>query len=217
MLYVLIVGSEIAFWVLLVAGLLCRYALRRRRASVVLLLMVPAVDLLLFAASTADLVRGAAPTAAHGLAAIYLGVSTAFGGRLVAWADGRLAHRFGGPPPSRPPRYGPEHAAHERRMWGRHLLAWSIGSCLILLDAAIVGDAHRVAPLTGVIGSWGVILAIDFVWSFSYTVFPRKARPDRRGPAEGPPAPVAEPGTGRRGVVATPGPEWGKPPAQSGD
>ncbi|MFR0355177.1 hypothetical protein [Streptomyces sediminimaris] len=182
MLYLLIVGCEIAFWVFLVAGLLCRYALRRRRASAVLLLMVPAVDLLLFTASTVDLAGGAAPTPAHGLAAVYLGVSIAFGGQLVAWADGRLAHRFGGPPPDRPPRTGPEHAARERRMWARHLLAWSIGSCLILLDAAIVHDAHRTGPLVGLIGAWGLILAIDFIWSFSYTLFPRKPRLDRRGP-----------------------------------
>jgi hypothetical protein len=181
-LYLLIVGCEIAFWVLLLAGLLCRYALGRRRASAVLLLMVPAVDLLLFTASTVDLVRGAAPSTAHGLAAVYLGVSIAFGTHLVAWADSRLAHRFGGPPPNRPPRTGPEHAAHERRTWLRHLLAWTIGSALILLDAAIVQDSRRMGPLVGLVGAWGVVLAIDFVWSFSYTLFPRKPRLDRHGP-----------------------------------
>ncbi|GAB2723668.1 hypothetical protein [Kitasatospora kifunensis] len=167
MLYLLIVGCEISFWVVLLAALLCRYGAGWTRASTVLLLALPAVDLLLFTASTVDLARGAVPTSGHGLAAVYLGVSIAFGGQLVAWADGRIAPRFGGPAPSRPPRAGREHAARERRQWLRHLLAWSIGSCLILLDTAIVHDLHRAAPLIGLIRSWAVILVIDFAWSFS--------------------------------------------------
>jgi hypothetical protein len=175
-LYLLIVGCEIAFWAVLLGALLCRYAWGRRRVSTALLLTLPAIDLLLFAASTVDLARGAVPTSAHGLAAVYLGVSIAFGGQLVSWADGRLAHRFGGPPPNRPPRTGREHAAHERRMWLRHLLAWGLGSCLLLLDTAIARGPRHASPLVGVIASWGVVLAIDFIWSFSYTLFPRGTR-----------------------------------------
>ncbi|MFB7307688.1 hypothetical protein [Streptomyces sp. NPDC056192] len=181
-LYLLIVGCEISFWVVLVTALLCRYGAGWTRVSTALLLTLPAIDLLLFAASAVDLARGAIPTSAHGLAAVYVGVSIAFGGQLVAWADSRIAPRFGGPTPSRPPRAGREHAARERRLWLRHLLAWSIGSCLILLDTAMVHDLHRAAPLIGIIGSWALILVIDFAWSFSYTFFPRSPRPVRRSP-----------------------------------
>ena len=58
-----------------------------------------------------DLRAGATADVFHGLAAIYVGVSVAFGHRMIRWADEHFAHRFaGGPPPKRPPKHGPEHA-----------------------------------------------------------------------------------------------------------
>ena len=96
----LILGCEIAFWVVIVAGLATRYLLRRRRLGLVLLALTPVIDLVLLIAAGADLHRGAAADATHGLAAIYLGFSLAYGHRLIAWADVRFAHRFaGGPAP----------------------------------------------------------------------------------------------------------------------
>ncbi|RAG82976.1 hypothetical protein DN069_24810 [Streptacidiphilus pinicola] len=182
MLYLLIAGCEIAFWVVLCAALLVRYPLRRPRAGAVLLLTLPVIDLALFVAALVDLARGATPTQAHALAALYVGVSLAFGAAMVRWADIRFAGRFGTPEQAaaaeaqRPPKRGPAHAAHERRMWLRHLLAWGIGAALVAVDVAVIGDTQRAKPLLQWMGGWGVILAIDFVWSFSYTLFPRRPR-----------------------------------------
>jgi len=170
-----IVGGEIAFWVLLAGGLATRYLLRRRRLATALLLSVPLVDLVLLAATVLDLRAGAKAGFEHGLAAIYLGVSVAFGHRMVRWADERFAHRFaGGAAPSRPPRGGPERARHERQGWYRHLLAWAVGTGLILLAVAFVGDADRTAAMSEIIWRWAIVLGIDCVWSFSYTVWPRR-------------------------------------------
>ena len=58
----------------------------------------------------------------------------------------------------------------------RHLLAFAIGSVLLLLGAALAVGGHRAAPLLGWIPRWGVVLAIDFLWSFSYTLWPRKPK-----------------------------------------
>jgi hypothetical protein len=181
MLYLLIAGCEIAFWVVLGAALLVRYPLRRPRAGAALLIALPVIDLALFVAALVDLARGAAPTQAHALAVVYVGVSLAFGAAMVRWADARFADRFGTPQEAaaaaqRPPKRGPAHAAHERRMWLRHLLAWGIGAALVAVDVAIIGDVQRAQPLLQWMGAWGVILAIDFVWSFSYTLFPRRTR-----------------------------------------
>ena len=61
------------------------------------------------AATTVRLVRrepcsalrgGGSANWSHGLAATYLGVSVAFGPRMVPWADQRFAHRFAGGPPA---------------------------------------------------------------------------------------------------------------------
>ena len=54
-LFAVIVGCEVGFWVLVGAGLGCRYLLRRRRESSVLLAAVPVLDLVLLAATMADL------------------------------------------------------------------------------------------------------------------------------------------------------------------
>src|SRR5215813_11115023 len=102
-----IVGGEIAFWVVLGAGLAARYLLRWRRVSTVLLIGVPLVDVVIFVATAVDLARGATADFSHGLAAAYIGFSVAFGPGLVRWADQRFAHRFaGGPPPWKPPKGG---------------------------------------------------------------------------------------------------------------
>ena len=120
----LIVACEVGFWLLLGAGLAARYLLRARALSTALLLAVPLVDVVLLAATVIDLRRGGAAGLSHGLAAVYLGVSVAYGHQLVRWADQRFAHRFaGGPAPVRPPRTGRAHAARERRRWLRHALA----------------------------------------------------------------------------------------------
>ncbi|GLY89044.1 hypothetical protein [Actinoallomurus iriomotensis] len=173
----LIVGCEIGFWALLVAGLAVRYLLRARRLSNVLLVSVPMVDVVLLAASVVDLRSGAPASPAHGLAAIYIGVSVAFGHQMIGWADQRFAHRFaGGPAPVKAPRTGPAHAAYERGQWLRHLLAYIVAAAVLGVFTLLVGDAHRTLKLWSVMAPWALILAIDFVISFSYTIAPRKRR-----------------------------------------
>jgi hypothetical protein len=169
-----IVAVEIAFWALLVAGLTARYVLRAPRLGAALLIAVPLVDLVLLGATIIDLRGGATAGTAHGLAAVYIGVSVAFGHRIIRWTDVRFAHRFaGGPPPERGPRTGPAHARSEREGWYRHLLAWTVGAALIGLAVLAVGDLDRTEALVQLLGVWTVVLAIDFVVSFSYTLWPR--------------------------------------------
>lgn len=173
----LIVACEIAFWILLLLGLTARYLLRARKLSTVLLICVPLVDVLLLAASVLDLRSGAEASTPHGLAAIYIGVSVAFGGQMVRWADQRFAHRFaGGPSRVRPPKTGREHAAHERRQWLRHLLAYVVGAAVLGLFTLLVGDYGRMAPIWRPMLGWGVVVVVDFLISFSYTLAPRKGK-----------------------------------------
>jgi hypothetical protein len=170
----LIVACEIGFWVLLVAGLAARYLLRARTLSRVLLICVPLVDVVLLAATAIDLRRGGQAGFTHGLAAVYIGVSLAFGHQLIGWADQRFAHRFaGGPAPVRPPRTGRAHAAHERRQWLRHTLAYAIAAATLAVLTLVIGDLGRTVPLWAIMAPWSVGLVIDFIVSFSYTLSPR--------------------------------------------
>lgn len=190
MLVGLIVVCEVLFWVVLLAGLAARYLLRRRRLGAALLVAAPFVDLILLTASAIDLRGGGTATTAHGLAAVYIGVSVGFGHSMIRWADVRFAHRFaGGPAPAPRPKYGREHAAHERRAWLRHVVAWAVGCALIGLAVVLVGDPSRTEALAGVAGVWTIVLVIDGVISLSYTLSPRK--PKQPAPQE--PERVASP------------------------
>jgi hypothetical protein len=115
------------------------------------------VDLALLAATTIDLRRGGEAALHHALAAVYIGISVAWGKRMVSWADARFAHRFaGGPPPKRPPRPGREHAARQRGEWLRHLSAWATGTALVGVGVLVVGDLDRTMALVNVVvsGRW---------------------------------------------------------------
>jgi hypothetical protein len=172
----LIVAAEIAFWLVLLSGLVARYGLGRPRLGMALLVATPFVDLALLAVTTIDLRRGGEAALPHAIAAIYIGVSVAWGQRMINWADARFAHRFaGGPALERPPRTGQAHAARERREWLRHVVAWAAGTALLGLGVLVVGDLDRTWALLNVAVLWTFVLAIDFLISFSYTLWPRRA------------------------------------------
>jgi hypothetical protein len=171
-----IIAAEIAFWLLLVSGLVARYGLGRPRVGMALLVATPLVDLALLAAMTIDLRRAGEAALPHALAAVYIGVSVAWGRRIVSWADAQFAYRFaGGPPPARAPRTGRNHAAHQRREWLRHLVAWATGTALLGLGLLLVDDPDRSWALLNVAALWTIVLVIDFAISFSYALWPQQA------------------------------------------
>ncbi|MEV0135358.1 hypothetical protein AB0H83_43770 [Dactylosporangium sp. NPDC050688] len=155
-----IIGCEIAFWVVLAAGLLLRYPLRRPRAGAVVLAAVPVVDLVLLVACAVDLAGGATAGARHALAALYLGFSLAFGPSMVRWADVRFAHRFaGGPKPQKPA----DKRAHEWRLFRLAALAWAITCALLGAGIWWIGDPARTLALEAGAGQVTLVLVIWFI------------------------------------------------------
>ena len=148
MLYALIVGCEVSFWVALLSGLAFRYVLRWSRVSSFLLWCVPLIDIALLAFTVLDLRSGTVATFAHGLATAYVGFTVAFGPMLVAWTDQRFAHRFGvGPPPSKPPSRGWASVLYELKIWARCLLAVLITHLLLFAVIAFVDQPGRTRAL----------------------------------------------------------------------
>jgi hypothetical protein len=162
-LVLVIAACEVGFWLLLVIGLLTRYVLRRRRASTVILLGVPLLDLVLVGASLLDVAQGAEPGPTHGLAALYLGFTLAFGHATIRAVDVRFAHRFaGGPVPVKPVRNGREKLAHEWREWGKAALMAGVTlavSALIALVARLPLPAGP-ALLDDPFWTWAVTAAV---------------------------------------------------------
>ncbi len=183
MLVTVIVACEIGFWVLLFSGLAARYVLRHGTLGATLLIMAPMVDLVLLTVTILDLRAGGSATFAHAVATIYLGISVGFGHRMVQAADVRFAHRFvGGPKVPAAPRYGAARAARERASWYRHLVAWAVGCTLMLLAVVAIGDPTRTEIFLRTASIWTVVLVVDGLFSWSYTVFPKK--PPASSPAD---------------------------------
>ena len=172
MIVVVIVACEILFWVFLAVGLSARYLLRRRRAGAVLLALSPLTDLVLLAATALDLAGGGTATPAHGLAALYLGFSVAYGHAMIRWADVRFAHRFaGGPAPVKL-----TGRAYTRACWRdllRTILGAAVAAAVIGLLVAIAGDAGRSAAVTAFLPALGIVVGVDLLWAVSYTIWPR--------------------------------------------
>ncbi|MET8828178.1 hypothetical protein ABZX40_03075 [Streptomyces sp. NPDC004610] len=175
MIVALIIVCEVGFWVLLVLGLAARYLLKWQRTSVVLLLCEPLLEVVLFVVTAIDLRNGAEPSWTHGLAALYIGFTVAYGHYTITWLDGHAAHRFGGaPPPPKPPRHGRARAAHEGRLWLRTVLAAAVACALLQAAIWYVGDgdtsslrAFQWAALR-VVGIHGLI-------ALTYAIWPSKA------------------------------------------
>lgn len=171
-----IIACEVGFWVAILSGLAARYILGARRLGTALLLCAPLIDVVLLVAVTVHLSTGAAASWHHGLAALYIGFSITYGHRMIAWADIRFAHRFAdGPAPLK--RAG---AQYTQRCWGDFLR--TLGAAVIAAGilAAItwwIDDPARTEALTGWNGTLGIIVAAEFIWALSYTIWPRRTAP----------------------------------------
>ena len=173
MIIAIIVACEVGFWVLILAGLVARYPLKMRRLGLVLLALTPVVDLILLAATAIDLSRGSTATFAHGLAAIYLGISVSYGHKMIGWADTRFAHRFAnGPAPMK--RYGSAYTAECWRDLVRTIIGVAIAAGVLWLLITISGDPQQSSTLSGMFNILGIIAAVELIWATSYTLWPKK-------------------------------------------
>lgn len=161
-LYALIIGCEIAFWVVLFVALCVRYLLKHAQLSKYLLWLLPVVDLALLAFTAMDLKSGTTAAFAHGLATAYVGFTVAFGSVMVAWADQKFAHRFaGGPAPAPNPKHGWPALRYELRLWVRCIAAWVIAVPLLFGLIYYVNDRARTVQLE----AWfGIAAGCIFFW-----------------------------------------------------
>ncbi|WP_424448274.1 hypothetical protein [Microbacterium arborescens] len=168
-----IIACEVGFWVAIAGGLITRYVLHRPRLGGVLLLAAPLIDLILLVLVAVDLLRGGTASWHHGLAALYIGVSVAYGHRMVAWADAKFATRFRGAAP-RPRLYGAAYAVACWKDVPRTVLAAAIAATILGGLILLVGDADRTSELLGFFPVLGVIVGVDVLWAFGYSVWPKR-------------------------------------------
>nr|WP_295972665.1 hypothetical protein [uncultured Bacillus sp.] len=171
----LIIACEIGFWVFVISGLLFRYVFKKKTAGSILLICTPIVDLILLLATVFDLKNGAVATTVHGVSAIYLAASVVYGHRMIQWADKHFAYRFAkGEKPAKRKTFGKERAKQEREGWYLHGLTWFIGCPLLGAIIFYIDNSSQTAALYQIMLTWSWVLFIDFLISFSYTLFPKK-------------------------------------------
>lgn len=168
-----IIAAEIAFWIVIIAGLFARYVLKSKKFSILLFLLTPLIDLALIILTVVDLRNGAIASTAHGISVIYIGVSIAYGKTMIDWADRKFQVWFLRKPSSKKILVGLEKGIYELKMLARHVFAYVIGSAIFWLIIKYVGSSGTDA-IIGVWKTWSVVLLIDAVISLSYLVFPKR-------------------------------------------
>ncbi|MEU8351161.1 MULTISPECIES: hypothetical protein [unclassified Streptomyces] len=176
MVVTLVIVCEVAFWVLLAAGLALRYLAGKRRAGAAVLLCEPLLELVLLVATAVDLRGGAEPDWTHGLAAVYIGFTVGYGHYLITWADGHFAHRFaGGEKPEKPPKYGMARAVHEWRMCARSLVAAGVAAALLQGAVWYIGEGGKTGSLVQWQAKMGLVAVVSLIIAVSYTIWPKQA------------------------------------------
>jgi hypothetical protein len=175
-----IIACEVGFWIAIGAGLVARYAFDRPKLGGVLLLAAPVIDLILLALVAVDLLGRGTASWHHGLAALYIGISVAYGHRMIAWADNKFAARFRGAA-RRPALFGSAYAVGCWKDVLRTALASAVAAAILGGLVLIVGDVERTSELLGFFPILGLIVVIDFVWAVSYSIWPKRAPAVRAG------------------------------------
>ncbi|MGN7386187.1 hypothetical protein [Sporosarcina sp. SAFN-015] len=169
----IIIACEIGFWVVIAAGLVTRYIFNKKRLGLFFLALTPVIDLLLLIVTANDLYNGATATQVHAIAAIYLGVSVAFGKSMIRWADEKFLYyvKKQGSKPVR--KHGLAYAKHSMKGSLQHVLAFIIGGAFLFLMIYLIDDPSKTEALSGMLKVWAIVLGIDFAISVSYFIWPR--------------------------------------------
>lgn len=186
--WVFLVGAEVSFWVLSGAFLLLRYLFDLGRASVVVLALIILDNLFIAGLGVLDYLRTGEFATYQLIALAIIVYGLTFGKQDFKRLDRymkRKVMRWKGEAtsPSEPqPRAAPrKKAANERRRFYGHLVIFVVGQAILIaigeswLAAQLAGGVpEEPSALMGAGRIWAVVLAVDAIWSFSYTLFPKR-------------------------------------------
>ncbi|CAM4134505.1 hypothetical protein [Lederbergia lenta] len=172
----MIIACEIGFWIVILGGLITRYIFKKKKLGLFLLALTPVIDLILLIITGIDLHRGAIATQAHAIAAVYIGVSIAFGKSMIEWADERFLYYVTKQGPKPLKRDGFEHAKHGFKGWLKHVIAYGIGSAILIGLIFYIDNKEQTEALSSTWKVWSLVLGIDFLISASYFIWPKKLK-----------------------------------------
>ena len=168
-----IIAAEIGFWVVIILGLTLRYIGNYKKLGAFFLLLTPVIDLFLLIVTAMDLVNGGNPTGAHAVAAIYLGMSVAFGKSMIRWADERFLYYIKKEGTKTERKTGFAYARHSLKGSFQHVFAYIIGAGFLFFLIYLVNDPERSSVFFETLKVWSLVLGLDFLISISYFIWPR--------------------------------------------
>lgn len=170
----LIIFCEVAFWVVILLGLVTRYIFKLKKLGLFFLALTPVIDLILLITTAIDLMNGATAETPHAIAAVYIAVSLVFGKSMITWADDRFRYYVmkQGAKPYKPT--GLDYAKNYAKNWLKHLLSYLLGTGVLHLIVYLINDASRTTALDSVIHIWTIVIVIDLIICISYFVWPPK-------------------------------------------
>lgn len=172
----MIVICEVLFWVVIVLGLVTRYVFKKNKLGLFFLALTVVIDFILLIITGVDLYNGATATFAHAIAAVYIGVSIAFGKSMIQWADERFQYyviKQGSKPVKK---FGIEYAKQYMQSWIRHVMAYLIGAGLLVGMIYFTNDPSQTVVLRSVLKIWSLVLSIDLIIAISYFIRPKKEK-----------------------------------------
>ncbi|MBB6097286.1 hypothetical protein HNR42_000700 [Deinobacterium chartae] len=170
------------FWLMLLAALISRYWFGLHRLSLVFVGAFVLNDLGLLLLAYLDYREtGEFSTYQIVMLAIVLYALTLGKGdfnKLDAWAKRTVARLKGqaAPTDTAAPRRlsGREHARAERQGFIKHLAVFAVVQGLLWIAVGVLPDSELLLNLKRAAAIWTVLLVVDFIISFSYTLFPRR-------------------------------------------
>ena len=179
-----LIASEIIFFVFVGLALLLRYWFRLKKASIIAFIIVILNELAVFAIGVFDYIEVGTFSQFQMLIIIFIIYAILFGKsdfkKLDRWIQKKVAKLKGEPIPdfgeeSKRKLYGKEHAKEERKGFYQHLIIFVIAQICFFLMLHFI-PMENTDLIAGISNVWTKVLIIDFIWSFSYTIWPKKEK-----------------------------------------
>ncbi|TKC14916.1 hypothetical protein [Robertmurraya kyonggiensis] len=196
-----LIVSEVIFWVFVVLALLFRYWFRMKKASFLAFIILILEELAVFFFGVLDYIYVGTFSSFQVIIVIFILYGIIFGKsdfkKLDRWIKKKVAHIKGETLPIdeediRGDAYGKEHAKQERRNFYGHFLTFIMLHIIFAILFGYVPESFFNIPLpqgiegisktsnhnpiASISNIWTKILIVDFIWSFSYTIFPKKEK-----------------------------------------
>jgi len=196
----IVIVAEILFFVLFGAFFIMKYWFNKPRIGYVFIVLLILNELFIALIAIYDYVETGKVSSFQVITVLFFIYLISLGKKdflqLERFFKRKIAIWKGEPVPELPHKeihkqeqYGKMHAKEERKGWYSHLLIFIIAQLIFINMSGFAGwqefslnrlkntfQIYEDNKINHANSVWGIILIIDFIWSFSYTIWPKKKK-----------------------------------------